>query len=170
MLATADALEFHLIDAPAAETPTAGDALDVYLAAENATAPALDVTRGDLVIDGRITGLPPLPEMGSPYALPLWQANGGDVTLRRLEVNADDLALGASGEARLDPQGRINGTFSLTSRGLGERLQALMEPELAAVLIGAEDESGANSQSITITEGTVQVGIIPVQTIPPLFY
>ena len=170
VLATADALELHLIDAPDAETPAAGDALDVYLVAGNATAPALDVAEGSIVIDGRVTGLPPLSVLASPYALSLWQANGGALTLRTLEATADDLALNASGEARLDPQGRVSGALSVTSRGLAERLRTFMEPELAAVLIGAEDENGFNSQRIAINEGNVQVGIIPVLTIPPLFY
>jgi len=170
VVATADALELHLVDAPNAETPAAGDALDVYVSAENATAPALDLAQGEVVIDGRITGLPPLSLLTSPYALSLWQANGGALTLRTLEATASDLALDASGEARLDEQGRVNGTLALASRGLAERLRAFIEPELAEVFLGAVNEEGYNTQRITINEGVVQVGIIPVQTIPPLFY
>src|SRR5690606_5187938 len=150
VLATADALELHLVDAPNAETPAAGDALDVYLSAENATAPALDLAQGEVMIDGRITGLPPLSLLGSPYALSLWQANGGALTLRALEANASDLALNASGEARLDPQGRVNGEIAVASRGLADRLRAVLEPELADVFLGSVNAEGYNTQRITV--------------------
>lgn len=169
VFATADDLEMHIVGASAAETPTAGDVLDLFVSASGADIHAVALANASLALDARLTGLPPLASLSSPAALRLWQANGGALTLRSLEASADGVRLDAHGETRLDAGGLLNGTVTLATQGVAQRLAPFTDPALVELLLGAPDASGRATQTLSASEGTIRAGIIPFTAVPALF-
>lgn len=168
LLARAEAAELHLLGSPGPESGDP-DLLDLYLRLEDADIPAFEIARGTLTLDAQASGVPQMGDWGHPDLLWLWQREQGELTLRGLEAAADDIALRASGTARLDDNGLVNGTLSVSARGLGERFEAIAADPIGAVMLGAPDAEGNYSQAVTARAGTLFVGIIPVQRVPPLF-
>lgn len=169
VFATADDLEIHLVGASAAETPTAGDVLDLFVSAEGADIHAVALANAALALDARVTGLPPLAALSSPDALRLWQANGGALTLRGLDATADGVLVDAEGEIMLDAVGRLNGTLALVTEGVVPRVAAFTDPALVELFLGSPDANGRSSQTLAASEGTIRAGIIPFTTLAPLF-
>lgn len=169
-LARATHLELHFIDATPADTPPAdGASIDVYARIEGAAADGFEIANGEAIVDGRITGLPPLDLLGHPDVLRLWQMAGGTAVLRQLDASAEGIALNATGQAALDDAGRLNATLALSSRGLVERFPGLAQDPAAAILLGRPDPEGAYSQTLSVRGGTLFVGILPVLGLAPLF-
>lgn len=169
-LARAARLELHLIDATPPDSPPAdGATLDVYARIEGAVAEGFEIANGEAIVDGQLTGLPPLDLLGHPDALRLWQMAGGTATLRQLDASADGLTLSATGEATLDDTGRLDARLALSSRGLVERFPGLAQDPAAAIFLGRPDAEGVYTQNLSARGGTVFVGILPVMGLAPLF-
>ena len=149
--------------------PADGATLDVYARIEGAVAEGFEIANGEAIVDGQLTGLPPLDLLGHPDALRLWQMAGGTATLRQLDASADGLTLSATGEAALDDTGRLDAMLALSSRGLVERFPGLAQDPAAAIFLGRPDAEGVYTQNLSARGGTVFVGILPVMGLAPLF-
>lgn len=176
MIASAESAELHLVDNQEAagdnqdETSAIGDAaLSLYARVLEAEVPALDITRGAAVVEAHATGLPDLAFWGHPDILRLWQAGDGQITLSGLDAEAEGVRLAASGEARLDEAGQVNGALEVTSQGVVERMGDLADDPVARLVLGNRAEDGSYSQSVSVRGGTVYVGILPLQRLPALF-
>jgi hypothetical protein len=170
ILGSAGRGELHLLDNPeAADAENGTGALEVYVRLDDADIPGFDIAQGTVTLDGQVTGVPDIAMWGHPEIARIWAMAGGGLTLRGLQAQAQGLALDASGEAALDEAGRVNGTLTISSNGLVERFGALAQDPVGQVLIGSPGDDGTYSQSISARGGTIFVGIIPVQAIPPLF-
>lgn len=170
-LGTATHAELHLIDATAPDPqPGTGMIYDVYATAEGVQSQRLEIADGTVVLDGQLTGVPDPALWGDPDLVAYWQAYGGQLNLRRFEAAASGLSLTAQGQASLSDAGLVNGSLELASQGVAERIVGLVgDPAVAQIILGSPDQSGISRQNLTITDGTVVVGIIPVTSLPPLF-
>ncbi len=170
VFASAGRAEIHLVDASADAGETSeGTSVDFFAKLENLDAAAYEIARGEVSLDGRLRGLPPLDLLGHPEVLRLWQMADGELTLRALEARAEGLEASASGQAALDEAGRLNATLSISSRGIVERFEGLDQDPMAAMFLGAPDASGTYAQSLSVRGGTVFVGILPIMALEPFF-
>ncbi|MAN77691.1 MAG: hypothetical protein CML24_10980 [Rhizobiales bacterium] len=171
IIGTATHGEIHLLDAtPQDAQPGAGAIFDTYATLEDVTSQDHAIANGSLVIDARLSGLPDPALWSDPQVLGFWQALGGELVLRGIEANADGLSLTAEGAASLTNTGLVNGTLDIASRGVAERIAALVgDPSVAQIVLGSPGEDGVSHQTLRIDDGTVVVGIIPVASLPPLF-
>lgn len=171
VIGTSGHAEAHLIDAtPPDAPPGSGQIYDAYAIFENVKSDPYAITNGRATLDARLTGLPDPALWGDPQVLGFWQALGGRLTLRGLEVDADGFSLSAEGQASLSQMGLVNANLEISSRGLAARVADLVgDPSLAQIVLGSPGEDGVSHQSLTITDGTVTVGILPVAVLPPLF-
>lgn len=163
--------EIHLLDTtPSDRQPGTGMLYDFYLTLEGVMSEPYDIANGDLVIDGRLSGVPDASLWSTPELLAYWQAYDGQIELRALNADADGLTLTAKGEARLNDLGQINGQVAITSEGIAGRIADLVgDPAMARMMLGNPDENGISRQTLTITNGNVVVGILPMANLPPLF-
>ena len=169
-LGTAGHAEAHLIDAtPADPQPGTGRIYDFYTAFEDLQSVPLDIANGTVTLDGQLSGLPEPVLWSDPLVLAYWQALGGQLTLRGLEASADGLALSAIGEAGLTENGLVEGTLEIESEGVTGRIAALADDSVAQIVLGSPNAEGVSTQRLTINDGTVVVGILPVAALPPLF-
>ncbi|HWJ88473.1 MAG TPA: DUF2125 domain-containing protein [Pelagibacterium sp.] len=171
VIATADRGEVHLIDAtPSESQPGAGRVYDAYSLFDGIDSAAYDISGGKITVDARLSGLPDPALWGDPQVLGFWQALGGELTLRELNASAEGLSLVATGEAKLSEAGLINASLDLASEGVAERIARLVgDPSIAQIGLGSPGEDGVARQRLTITNGNVVVGVIPIAAIPPLF-
>lgn len=170
-LGTASRGEIHLVDAtPAEPAPGTGMIYDFYAMLENVTSEPYDIAQGALAIDGQLTGVPDPTLWGDPDLVAYWQAYDGRFSLRGLDLTAEGLSLSAEGEASLAETGLLNGNLAIESRGISDRIAAIVgDPAVAQIVLGSPDDTGVSRQNLTITNGTVIVGILPIASLPPLF-
>lgn len=170
-LGTATHGEAHLIDSTAPDRqPGTGMAFDFYATLEGVQSAPLDLVGGRLVLDGRLTGVPDPALWGHPDLVAFWQAYDGRLVLRDLEAFGEGISLTAQGEAGLQSTGLLEGTLDITSRGISGRIgQMVGDPAIADIMLGNPDDTGVSHQTLTLRDGAVIVGIIPVATLPPLF-
>ena len=171
VLATADHAELHLIDATAPDPqPGTGRIYDAYGVAENLASAPYAIANGHATIDAHLTGLPDPALWGDPQVLAFWQALDGKLTLRAFEATADGLSLSAGGQASLTASGRLDADLEISSQGVADRIATLLGDEsIAQIALGSPDETGTSRQRLSVTDGIVTVGILPVAALPPLF-
>lgn len=170
LMGQADEAQFHLLDNPKAfDAATGAATLEVYLDLEGTQIPSADIAQGILTVDGEVTGVPQMGLWAHPQLPRLWQSANGTLTLRGFEAQAQDLSLSAQGQARLNPAGQVEGTLSLVAQGIVERLGPMGTTPLAKLVTGEADAEGTYTRDIEVRDGTIYVGMLPVQTIPPLF-
>jgi hypothetical protein len=171
IIGTAAHGEIHLLDAtPQDAMAGTGAIFDAYATLDDVTSDDHAIANGSLVIDARLSGLPDPALWGDPQVLGFWQALGGELALRGIEVSADGLSLTAEGAASLTDTGLVNGTLEIASQGIAERIAALVgDPSVAQIALGSPGEDGVSRQTLRVNDGTVVVGIIPVASLPPLF-
>lgn len=169
-LGSADHFELHLVDATPPDTPSTGGAvLDIFARLDGVVAEGFEIVNGAATLDARLTGVPPLDLLGRSDVMRLWQTADGTLTLRNVTAQDQGTEISASGEAFLDGTGRVNGTLSVSSRGLVERFEGLAEDPVAALFLGTPAADGTYSQNISVRAGTVFIGILPVMGLDPLF-
>lgn len=170
-LATAVHGEIHLLDStPGDAAPGTGQVYDFYASFEDLDSARLDLANAALSVDGRLTGVPDSALWGDPDLVAFWQAYGGQLALRGLDLEAGELAFNATGEASLDSSGLLNANAEITSRGVTGRIARLIgDPAVAQIVLGGPDAEGVSRQKLTVTEGQMVVGIMPIMTVPPLF-
>ena len=171
LIGTSGHAELHLLDATSPDAPAgSGRIYDAYAVFEDVASQRYEIANGRMSVDAQLTGLPDPALWSDPQALAFWQALGGQLSLRDLQVTADGLALTAQGQASLSEAGLVNANLEVVSQGVADRIEALVgDPSLAEIILGSPDAEGASRQNLSVANGTVTVGILPVAALPPLF-
>lgn len=171
LLARADKFEAHLLDVPAKHDAAAGLAtLANYVAVSGLDAPGLEIGSGKSTFEAEITNLPDdVRSYGDADLLKRWQSAGGKFQI--VGFKGDDAAssFDASGTLGLDTGGRLEGQLKLHSRGVVERLGAMIPEQYRGWIVGTQAEDGSYSQTLNIAAGVVFAGLVPTGMIPPLF-
>jgi hypothetical protein len=171
LLAKADHLEAHLIDVPERHDAKAGLAtIAEYAQIDNLAAPGFEVASGQVSLTGEITNLSDdVRTYDAADFLKRWQAAGGRLEIQSLKGSDGADSFESSGNFGLDSQGRIDGQYTLKSKGLVERFGAAVPEQLRGVILGAQAADGSYSQSVNVAAGVVFAGLVPAAIIPPLF-
>lgn len=171
MLAKAPHAELHLLDIPEAHDAERHLAsLALYFKADGLDAPTLTLADTALEVEAEVSGLPDdLAAIGAEPILPAWQRAGGElniVGIRASDANAD---LNATGKLSLDPQGRPNGTITIDSAGVADRIGPLIEEPWRTLVLGVPGENGRHTNQINFRNGALASGLVPIAPLPPLF-
>lgn len=171
LLAKADHAEAHLVDLPDlydAKAHLAG--LGEYVEVDALNAPGFEINAGKATFEGVLDKLPDdVRTYGDADLLKRWQAAGGSFTLKGLNGVDGETHFSATGQFALDAQGRVNGQVKLNSKGVVERLGALIPDQYKAMIVGGQAADGSYSQTISVAAGLAFAGLVPVGMIPPVF-
>jgi hypothetical protein len=169
-LLSAASAEAHLVDIAEQHDAAAGtSALAAYATLHEADAPGLGIGSGEMSVEAELTGLPDdiraLTETG---VISRWQEAGGQFRLVALKGQAGEEFIESSGALGLDSGSRLDGQVTVRSRGLIERVGAVLPEDWKGLIVGGQAEDGSYSQTVTIRAGVVFSGIMPLAIIPPL--
>ncbi|WP_127088782.1 DUF2125 domain-containing protein [Aquabacter cavernae] len=136
----------------------------------------------NLVLQGSVTAIDNLQPMSLPERIKAWSAANGTLKVDTFSLTTPKAALTANGALGVDPLGRVFGAVSIGFSGVDELTRALAQggiisPEIASIvnalaLAGRPgDVAGRRGTtfSVTLKEGAVQLGKVPMGIIPPLF-
>lgn len=171
LIANAGHLEVHLIDVPERLDRDSGTAaLTLVGRLTGLTAPGLEINAGDTELQAEITAVPDeLVRFAEPDALQRWQAAGGAVSLSALRSEDGTNFLEAAGDVNLDSTGRPEGQIVVKSKGVVERFEGAVAPELRPLILGTREADGSYSQTFTMSGGLVLSGLMPAGTLPALW-
>lgn len=127
-----------------------------------------------------ITVTGPIPREITGASVGEWRDQGGNVRVERLHTTWGDLSLEASGDLTLDAMMQPRGRIDVSARGLQTLVDALEEDgrlsgrqstliRAGLQLLGGEpDEEGrrAVEAPLTIREGSVSLGPVPIAELP----
>lgn len=170
-LASSPHAELHLLDMPELHDEDRQlAALALYLRADALAVPGLAIAGTALEIEAEMTGLPDdLTRLGATSFLPTWQQSGGTLKLVSIQARNDEADLTASGELALDAAGRPNGTITIDSQGVAERIGPMIDEPWRTLVLGVPGETGRHTNQLNFNAGTLSSGLIPITSIPPLF-
>lgn len=171
LIAKADHAEAHLIDLPKQYDAKAGlGALGEYVQVDGLNAPGFDIVAGKTKFQGELTKVPDdVRTYGDADLVKRWQAAGGEFKLVGFDGDDGLTHFDATGTLSLDAQGRANGSLKLNSKGVVERLGAVIPEQYKALIVGGQAADGSYSQTVTIAAGVVFSGLVPTGVIPPAF-
>ena len=169
VLSTAHA-EIQIVDMPEqhdAATGTAG--LAGYAVLHEATAPAYGIADGELSLEAELTKLPDdVRDYADASILKFWQDQQGELKLVSFKGTAGEDFVESSGAVKLAAGSHIDGSVSVKSKGLIERLGTSVPEDIKGLILGQPAADGSYSQTLNIKAGIVFVGLVPVAMIPPL--
>jgi hypothetical protein len=170
LIASADHAEAHLIDLPAKYDASKHlQALGQYAEIDNLNAPGFAINAGKTTLEGEVSNLPDDVRTYDATLLKRWQQAGGQFMLVSFKGDDGDNRFAATGNLNLDDQGRVGGQLKLNSKGVVERVQDAIPPQLRGVVVGAQAADGSYSQPFNIAAGVVFAGLLPATVIPPVF-
>jgi len=171
LIAQAPLAEFHLFDIPEqhdAERHTA--ALAGYVLAKDLAYPGLTLGDTNAEIQIELSGLPDdVRNWGTPDMLPALQAANGQLKLVAVHGTDGDSTLDATGALALDPQGQIDGTITINSTGVAERIGPLLEEPWRTLVLGQAAPDGSYANQLNFRAGGIFSGLVPIATIGPLY-
>jgi len=170
LLGKASHAEFHLLDIPSqhdARKHLAG--LAVYAKADDLNAPGFQIADGKSTLQAEISNLPDdVRTYGDADIVKRWQTAGGKVTLVDLKGNDGPDNFNVTGNLALDAENRPAGQLTIGSKGLVERFGSLVPDQWRGLVLGSPATDGSYHQVLTMTNGLILSGLIPLGTIPPL--
>jgi len=166
-----------------ARAAEAGTGYDLALRAMDlswSSAETTDATTWNIIADGALQNPPPT-LFRAPLAsvLQQWQAGSGRLDIARAQFGNDTETFEARGALALDGTGRLEGALTVGYASGGEA--SAMPPALAAARDaviagfamlgqpGTVGEKDGRVIDVTIASGLVQVGFLPLTTLPPVF-
>jgi hypothetical protein len=171
LVASAKAMEVHLLDIPEQHEPAKGlAALAVYAKASELVAPGFQIGAGETVIEAEINGLPDdVRAFGDANPVQRWQQSGGKIKLVSVRGNDGERFYDAKGTLGLDGTARLEGQVNLTSRGLVEYFKDQIPEPMRPMALGAQGADGSYAQTFNIRAGVVLSSIVPLFMVPPLY-
>jgi hypothetical protein len=160
---SADRAEAHLLDIPERHDATAGTAvLAAYAGLNNATAPRVNIVGGETSFEAKLSGVPDdVRRFEDAALLCRIRDAGGELKLVSLRGAAADDFFESTGTLRLDANGKPEGQLQLRSRGIVERIEALVPPELRFIF-GQRAADGSYAQTLNFSAGIVLAGLMPM--------
>lgn len=144
--------------------------LALYSTVTGFASPEAGLAAGAYTIDGRLSAMPDdIRLWGEPDLLRSLAANEGVLRVVSLEASDTDAVVTGSGEFTLDEGGRIEGSATLTTTGVAERLGSNLAEPWRSLLLGAQGDDGSYVQALTMVDGVLLSGMVPVAVVPPLF-
>lgn len=170
-LAKAAKIEAHLLDIPEAYDAAQNLAsLALYLTADGLDLPAATLTDTALKVEAEVSGIPgELSAIGLEPILPAWQRAGGELNIVGITMSDANADLKASGKLALDEQGFPNGSISIDSMGVAERIGPLIEEPWRTLVLGVPGADGRHTNQLNFRAGTLSSGLVPITSLPPLF-
>ncbi|MCR6637052.1 DUF2125 domain-containing protein [Devosia sp.] len=171
MLAKAPHAEAHLLDIPEAHDAERNLAsLALYLKTDALDLPAATLTNTALEVEAEVSGIPDeLSAIGLEPILPAWQRAGGELNIVGITMSDANADLNASGKLTLDAQGFPDGTISIDSMGVAERIGPLIEEPWRTLVLGVPGENGRHTNQLNFRGGALSSGLVPITALPPLF-
>lgn len=170
-LAKAKQMEFHLVDVPAAhDAQKHTAALKLHALVADLNAEQFGIAAGQSTLDGTLAGLPDdVRDWGAPDMLARFAANAGALTLDSFKGSDGDAgSFDIGGHLGLDAEIRPAGQFTITSKGLVERFGTLVPEQWRGLVLGNPAADGSYKQSITLANGVIIAGLLPVGVVPSL--
>lgn len=165
--------ELHLMDMPEAHDVEGGTAgLALYASVTDATLPGLAVQNGKASLEAELSQVPDdLMALADPSLLTRWVSRSGSFKLVRFagDQPSPEESFDVSGEARLGPDGLINGNVSYRTKGVLDRFAAMLGPLQLAALKGKPEDDGSFSNTLSIVSGEVKLGGVSLGFIGPAF-
>jgi hypothetical protein len=155
--------EAHLIDVPERHDPAAGTSvLAAYVELSGADAPGIEVAGGAASIEAELSGLPDdVRLLGEADVLCRVRDAGGELKLVSAKGNSGEEFFESTGAIRLDAAGKPDGQLRVTSRGIVERVEPMVPPELKFVF-GQQAADGSYAQTLNFKAGIVLAGLLPM--------
>lgn len=170
-LAKAAHVEAHLLDIPEAYDAEQNLAsLALYLTADGLDLPAATLSDTALKVEAELSGIPgELSAIGLEPILPAWQRAGGELNIVGISMSDANADLKASGKLALDEQSFPNGSISIDSMGVAERIGPLIEEPWRTLVLGVPGADGRHTNQLNFRGGTLSSGLVPITSLPPLF-
>lgn len=171
LIARAGNAELHLLDIPERHDAAQGRAdLALFVRTTGLDYPGVAVEAADIELEAEITRLPDdLRTIDTTNLLPAWQRAGGRIDAIALRTRDAASDLEANGSLSLDEAGLLNGTIDISSRGVAERIGAMIEEPWRTLVLGVPGEDGRHVNQVNFRAGTVSSGLVPLGAVPPLF-
>jgi len=171
LIAKANKLEAHLVDVPARHDADTGLAtLEQYMLVDGLDAPGFEIGGGKSTFEAEISNVPDdLRTYTDADLLKRWQAAGGKYSIKDFKGDDATSSFDAAGTFGLDAGGRLQGQLKLHSRGVIERLGAMLPEQYRGWLVGTPAEDGSYRQVLNIAAGVVFSGLVPAAIIPPVW-
>lgn len=178
-------METHVRRSPAAG-PGVPDGVDFAFSLQDGMNPDLaeEGVAGpmNVVLQGSLTAADNIQPMPMADRIRAWAAANGTFKVDTFSLTTPKVALTANGALGVDPLGRLFGAVSIGFSGVDALVKNLarngvIAPETASI-IGAVALAGkpgdvagrrGTTFNVTLKEGAVQLGKVPVVIIPPLF-
>lgn len=164
--------ELHLIDGGAQSTLEDRQNLNLYAFLVQADAPLVQIEQAEIKLDVEITAMPnDVRIWNSPELRTIWRAGEGNLRLHDFSMESSELSFSAKGSGTITPDGYLTGEAKLTSAGLIDRLQASgnLPPMVMALIAGTKIDENNYEQSLSIDNGVLSLGGIPLLKTPKLF-
>ena len=170
-IASSPVVELHLLDIPEQHDAEAGRAaLALFMRAQDAEAPGIELAPTNAEIEAEITALPDdIRNWGALPFLPDWQQAGGRLVLTGIRANDGVADLSASGELSLDSQGYPTGAIAIDSLGVADRIGPLIEEPWRTLVLGVPGADGRHMNQLTFAGGGMSSGLVPITALPSLF-
>lgn len=169
LLADANHLELHLVDAGDADTRGRMRAAG-YLKLDQGDFPSLDLKRTNAEIALSLTPLPnDIRAWTQTGILAELVANRAQLTIDQAHLVAEGLNAELSGKLGLDANWQPAGKLTLVSKGLRQRLDPYLQPTIVTAIVGGPDKAtGMDSQTFIIKDGEVRAAGLPLFSLPAL--
>lgn len=171
LLARSSHAELHLLDMPEAHDADRHlSALALYMRADALEMPSATLADTALEVEAELTGVPDdYSTIGLTPVLPAWQSAGGELKIVSVKMSDATADLNASGTLALDPTGLVDGTVSIDSKGVAERIGPMIEEPFRTLVLGVPGADGRHTNQLNFRSGTLSSGLVPITTLPPLF-
>ena len=171
VIASAPALEMHLLDMPELHNAETGRAaLAGYLRAQDVAAPGIDLATTNAEVELEVTALPDdVRNWGAVPFLPDWQQAGGTLRIVGIRANDGTADLSASGELALDPAGYPTGSIAIDSVGVAERIGPYLQEPWRTLVLGVPGDDGRHKNQLNFGGGSISSGLVPIAALAPLF-
>jgi hypothetical protein len=171
LLASTPHAELHLLDMPEAhDAANQLSALALYARADALNLPMATLSDTAIELEAELTGVPDdYSTIGLTPILPTWQQAGGELNIVGLRMNDAAADLSATGKLSLDPQGLLNGSINIDSKGVAERIGPMIEEPWRTLVLGVPNAEGRHTNQLNFRSGALSSGLLPLTSLPSLF-
>lgn len=175
-------IPFHELDINVRRNPADASDLDVNLHLDKMTAPLVGTMPLSLIVRGTLASGAPLLAGHPEETVHILATEGLTFAIDTATLEMDETILAAGGQLTLGSDGLLSGKIDVALAGVGEELPiiSVVAPEAEATIASVLGnvlafapstmigDRAAKKLSLTVRNGKVSAGIIPLFTIPPV--